>query len=980
MTASAGAWYRVGKVDVVSGSKAITGIGSGWQNDVVAIAVGDFFTLDSKTWYEVTAVISDTRITLDRNYEGGTASAQNYAIVRNTSGTILTRIAGQVSVQFNQKQLFLDELRTWLNSNSASETLTDSHGITQSLKTPSQMVRDHDNRLAELDSIQPFPWAMRKVEFEAKRTVNNELYAASGFVHKGKHRSNKGVILNAGEGLYTYVGVGGGNTLTLGDLSQGALGVSKSGPSVVNIAGVTTTLQMDASWGAMSVRLPPAEDGTRTYDNATGVSVTHATPATAFASETSTNKVVTNRVDMWGFEAYLREINDADPFVYANGLIQSRLGDINGVTTSFDNARPATYFAGYDGDTAGRGRGVNWQTASEESRIKIAGNPENNVFFDDLTGKFYQWCIRGRSFAGAGNGDWGKVNSNSGGSSYLKFLSFSEGNTAKNLVKAQGREDGVVSIGGYIGSEMYITSNATDASIKTYTGVFSLEGKPESIAIRGDCHFLVCGTINRLNRGSYHPSFNPSGAAKVVAQDMSASYFWYESLGKKLISLPDCFSDKQSRGHGQGAIGLVSGRPDGRFYDAIYASGQGGICRDMRYSAWGLKTEDFAEADLKVKSGEYRGGQKLGRAYRTTIMSRSGSGGGTLVRLAEPPLESRAPRGASFAYLYNINKGIGQRVDVNGNEFGWLHALGSEVFGNISLNSWEVGDEVLVLSAQGRVAISAAEDCSVSGEYTHTDVIGSPSSILLCDDLKNGWVGGWVPVRPDGSAKEFPFTNKLVANGNHQFTIDNTTFSGSGDHGADFSTIKNSRWYSCPANQIAIHNYTAKTVITKPSVNSEIYGGVEGLGSVYFTQAFPEWAGVGLAFSLIGKVVNSSGGVNELFVNNIPLAEYSIYNGGLGGWSSNERASPVHALNYNFSNPDNSPTGIKALNYSVAESQQGFINYAYMELNHNGTDWGDDGKIHLINSQATRTDDNGNTVVYGTARIVEPIGWIKNDK
>ncbi|MEC8140289.1 MAG: hypothetical protein VX058_08950, partial [Pseudomonadota bacterium] len=178
MTASAGAWYRVGTVNVTVGSQSVTGVGTNWQNDVISIAIGDIFTLDTKTWYEVTAVNSDTSITLDRVFEGSTSNGENYAIIRNTSGTILTRIAGQISVQFNQKQLFLDELRSWLNSGEASEEVTDSHGVKQALKTPSQMVRDHDNKLAELDAIHPFPWAMRKVEFEARRAANNEKFAA----------------------------------------------------------------------------------------------------------------------------------------------------------------------------------------------------------------------------------------------------------------------------------------------------------------------------------------------------------------------------------------------------------------------------------------------------------------------------------------------------------------------------------------------------------------------------------------------------------------------------------------------------------------------------------------------------------------------------------------------------------------------------------------------------------------------------------
>lgn len=177
MTASAGAWYRVGTVNVTSGQQSIVGAGTNWQNDVIAIAIGDIFTVDSKTWYEVTAVNSDTSITLDRNFEAATAAGANYAIVRNTSGTILTRIAGQVSVQFNQKQLFLDELRTWLNSSSATEELTDSHGLKQSIKTPHQMIDDAEQAASTARS----EWNVARdaVETRAQTAYREAVEAAS---------------------------------------------------------------------------------------------------------------------------------------------------------------------------------------------------------------------------------------------------------------------------------------------------------------------------------------------------------------------------------------------------------------------------------------------------------------------------------------------------------------------------------------------------------------------------------------------------------------------------------------------------------------------------------------------------------------------------------------------------------------------------------------------------------------------------------
>lgn len=156
MGASSGALYRVGSVTLINGSKVVTGSGTSWISALIAIAKGDLFTLDMNSWYEVVSIDSDTSITLERNFQGGNVSGANYAILRNTSGTILTRIAGQIAVQFNQKQLFLDELRTWLNSTNANENITDSHGLSHSITTPKKMESDAqaliDNNQAIIDN------------------------------------------------------------------------------------------------------------------------------------------------------------------------------------------------------------------------------------------------------------------------------------------------------------------------------------------------------------------------------------------------------------------------------------------------------------------------------------------------------------------------------------------------------------------------------------------------------------------------------------------------------------------------------------------------------------------------------------------------------------------------------------------------------------------------------------------------------------
>jgi hypothetical protein len=71
-------WYRTGTVSVTNGSAVVTGSGTAFVSN---IQIGDAIRLpDNKLW-EVKQVNSDTQLTLQLNYTGGTASAQAYEVV-----------------------------------------------------------------------------------------------------------------------------------------------------------------------------------------------------------------------------------------------------------------------------------------------------------------------------------------------------------------------------------------------------------------------------------------------------------------------------------------------------------------------------------------------------------------------------------------------------------------------------------------------------------------------------------------------------------------------------------------------------------------------------------------------------------------------------------------------------------------------------------------------------------------------------------
>ncbi|WP_206603957.1 hypothetical protein, partial [Vibrio vulnificus] len=91
----------------------------------------------------------------------------------------------------------------------------------------------------------------------------------------------------------------------------------------------------------------------------------------------------------------------------------------------------------------------------------------------------------------------------------------------------------------------------------------------------GECYFYVLATVPRLNQGAYHQSLNPMGTAKLwKSVSDSAPAFWHQST-VPISVIKDCFSQYKRAGTGNITDGH-SGHPEGKLFDAIYPSGQGG--------------------------------------------------------------------------------------------------------------------------------------------------------------------------------------------------------------------------------------------------------------------------------------------------------------------------------------------------------------------------------------------------------------------
>lgn len=472
-------------------------------------------------------------------------------------------------------------------------------------------------------------------------------------------------------------------------------------------------------------------------------------------------------------------------------------------------------------------------------------------------------------------------------------------------------------------------------------------------------NLLYFGNALRLNDGGYHHSFNPLGTAKFVGDT-----FWYNTA-TSITSKADCFNPaKLLAGSGSIASGK-SGRPEigGRYYDAIYTDGFGGVCRDMRYSAYGIDVTNYIQADQRVKNGDYRGFDKL---MFTRVLEANDSAYNVWLTFTDP---------SSKAFLAS------KRTELIGTSFYIQEPSGTYASRKIVAIS-ETGNMITMdktiahFVGAAKVVVACPIDTSIGGAFLQTDVIGNPVNIFATDALNKGWYGNWISQVPNGVLDEFFLSKQCIVAGAVAVTYTTNNGANWGITGAAQNVSSTAIIYTnLSANQINILTYVASANQTEQVNNAPTFSGLHGVGAVWVSNDnTPEYGSLFMQ-SLIGKV-GTNRTVSPTGIYALPMMQYQI-DGITGLFYKNSNYTNQHAPITNLGFFANSPA-VKALNYNVNINQQAVIQYAYTELKHNGTDWGDDGKLTIVDNQATKTDLNGNTVLVGTAKLKEPIGWIKN--
>ncbi|EPP4068005.1 hypothetical protein ACUOE0_003451 [Vibrio vulnificus] len=967
-------WINLPSVSVQSGSKTVTVSNA----QTTHIKVGDALLIGNYQPVEISGVFA-TQLTLRENWSNA-AQTNVVAVVMPTSGDFVTATKVLKEATETTRSNFA-ALEKWATQMGTVE-FKGQDNTPHTGRTFKQMDADVADLEAQASNliinVSGRGFARSEADMLAMRAANSTKFAASGFVHFGKHYQG----LNVNEGLWTPANSP--NECFIGRSSSNLAGTSDTDSAVINLAGFMVRLSLRADYGRFTVKFPDAPDGTVTYDSATGAVVKHPDAATAFASETATNKVVTERVDLAGLDGYLEQITPDKPYIYPYGCIQSQATTVDGIATTVDNIRPITYFAVFDGDESSRGRGWNINTLTDAQKEKIFSNPDHNIFRMN-NGDLVQFRVRQRTIAGAGNGDWANFDTTK--SSELNF------GGVYTRVSVQGARD---SIPTYSTAYPYISKLTTTESYvsKTDPALFYARKLPvnDNCAYNGECYFYVLATVLRLNHGAYHPSSNPLGTtlwrdktggngggnwnAPFVGSPSSRSdCFFYYALDSSPYTQPGALAN-------HGAIGKLSGHPEGKFYDAIYPDGQGGVI-DRRLSAFPITMEDYFKAMTKAENGSMRGIEKL---KNTFVID------GDAVP-TKPPMFTLGgdswtyfPVGVKWQYRGN-NSTHGAPLGRNGYA---IYSDGSVysviVYSDTSLNIvWE-GQGNLNAELLGKdlvnIVFSEYTNLSVSGNFLQTDVIGDPATILQVEALKTGWIGNWIPVMPDGTSKFYELTRKSVisssgsVSGTRVYTSDlGTSWSGSSLSFTD-ATL-NGYTAGHASDLVVIMNYTAAAKVTKPSAVLPVYGSRSGLGDVLATISASNSYGNLLAESCLGKVLTYGGlvgrGAQKLGITAYLIKpDGSLYSDPIYG------QVPTHQPISLAVNGSITQAAIKVLPHAASINGQATLGFVWNELKHDGEDWGDDGTMRVIGNTGTYNNLNGESCLYGYAVTALPIGWVDN--
>lgn len=1006
--AAPGSWFRTGTVTVTNGSNMVVGFGTAWRTSATPPEVGDIFSVDGKALYEIIAIPSETSIKLHKQYDETTASKTPYGIIRNTSATINTRLAAQVTLALNQKQVMIDEQSQWLTSTKATEDFTDPLGVAHPVMTPHAMEESVTNKVTEVDNKLneiAQQYAMTEPQWEALRQKCESDDAGSGFSEWGMARDNGSAFIAINKGLYTYTASP--NALRMGYSGTAeAVGTSKSASAEVRVAGIKFLIEngLGGVNGATIIELPEAPNGTKQRDSATGAVTEHATSNEVFEG-LITNGDFRNGTAGW--------TNHDSAFVVTNGI-----ANVNGSSADGRIEQSSSHPAGtYTLRVVARAT-----VPAAGQRIQLYAVTGTGLFVDiDNSGVFKEYTTEITTTAT--DDIYSILRARTGtieiASSSLMPATEQVITSRKDLVgfKVQKKVDMDL-------YDVYFPGGSTQYGASTWNGIPLVDvttlGVPQAL-----CGFGEWDTVTK-GKGVKFSTLSDADKKKIFANDPNVRFdvernklvfslikaisvegpgdtwedprlgkydgkAWLSSaldkdwsttqdyqlvsndVGRKdgthSIFIPICLSGSLNQGlysgeynsEGSGCVGsgkyLVDYRPKSKaecFANAengSIASGKSGNpsqykYHDARYSGMveDLRSSSHVQDESKLREDFIRN-----------------SVAGAMRGKGKVPFCTFS---ASTEGAANVTGRLLDRLDNNlkVGDFAYIETTTGYVRKVLTAVDHSAG------SLQWSGALAVVDNCQVvTHSLTTAEYDSLPCVSLICDPVRgkatfpNGVVGEWSTGIPDATTRA-----DLTRKSNES----SLSITYTDDDGATWShttvsvDVTTNTIGALDVGRVALLNYESLSEFTKAANNSKVVGKA---GDVFEGCSYKIECGNRLQSSLadIGK-----SSVDKYF-GRLSLDSYTIQADGL--IEPNPAYSPKHAA-IDLAAPNNSSKGVKA-EYSLTEID-GFLygQFNGCSMSHDGTDWGDDGKVPIVNMEGAKTDDNGVTQKTFCHHTIFPLG------
>ncbi len=139
-------WYRKGTITVTDGSNEVVGTNTHWIDDVVKPLAGDVMIISGEI-YEIEDIPDNTHLRLYRPFSGNPPRGGEYAIIRNTSLNLTSRVAAMVAQIVNEKQSLFDLVEDFYTSDDAVIKFDLGHGMTTDV-VPIKQLEENIKQLA----------------------------------------------------------------------------------------------------------------------------------------------------------------------------------------------------------------------------------------------------------------------------------------------------------------------------------------------------------------------------------------------------------------------------------------------------------------------------------------------------------------------------------------------------------------------------------------------------------------------------------------------------------------------------------------------------------------------------------------------------------------------------------------------------------------------------------------------------------------